>query len=171
MGVDCNAYLYQSADARDVAAVLAALAGNTIKEDAHGNAGGEAVIVRRAHIDDMLRIEFPSPADPKCPTHACAFFFNADGPRHAFRLVMMRSTAFWIAAARGLVDVFGGFADYSDSDTSEVDYARFEAKVMAATDGDAWRERQDRILSVKAIAPADLMLCEQWAAYKSGDLE
>jgi hypothetical protein len=192
MGVDCNICLPHTARVDNVADVLASLAGAPGKLVSLGT-GHSSYFQSDAQVNVMsyveqgksvqslascLEIEVDAPPTWSLVTgdtrlRVMWFFdFNVgsslDGLRYAHhgRGLKPRSTGFWIAAARGLVDFFGGWADFNDSDDIDVDYERPEKPDLAAHDGLAWQHFQNRLASVQPLTSADLDWAEPLAAYK-----
>ena len=81
---------------------------------------------------------------------------------------MPRSTPWWLAAGKALVDFFGGELDYNDCDSSDSDYA-VPAKgdsMNRPSDGKPWHRLQDRILALQPLSADDILSARQDAAYK-----
>lgn len=193
MGVDCDVVLPHSARVNDVCDVLATLAGapGYMRPLSGGMSAfwTDAVVevdpfgqrprpIRDANMLDVVikrpsgaRWEFITGQDTINPY----WFWNTGigrsvggGLRHGYegRGLLVRSTGFWIAAARGLVGFFGGVADFNDCDDIDVDYALPDAPDLLAHDGEPWQAFQDRKRAVKPLTKADLDWAEPFAAYK-----
>jgi hypothetical protein len=195
MGVDCEIVLPHSARVDDACEVLATLAGAPgfmrplgKRDDGVSAFWTEAVIEvdpfgqhpRRIHEAALLDvvIKCPPGADWQFitgqPMISPYWFWNhhvgrsvGKGLRHEHdgRGFVGRSTAFWIAAARGLINFFGGWADFNDCDDRDVNYQRPEAPDLLAHDGEPWQLFQDRKGAVKPLTMADLAWAEKYAAY------
>lgn len=89
------------------------------------------------------------------------------------RLLMPRSTAFWISIGIRLVDFFGGSIDYQDCDDIDEDYAVEEKTDLmnCPEDGEEWQDLQNRIFSLKPIGKKELNRCDKLAAYKIEDMD
>ncbi len=96
---------------------------------------------------------------------AMAYYnFESDG---SSRSLHVKSTAFWIAVARGLVDFFGGSVVYQDSDGA-VGYSVPEKsdQLNQADDGDAFYDLERRIHEIKPLTAEAFTAALQHAAYK-----
>ena len=189
MGVDIRLYLYRSADPREVASAMAILAGNDPSPDFIARnpprgrpepayrpgarpAGGfwvprpKLTLKPVDNFVGMATIEFDSPVDPYNRGHFCHIH---TGDYHGFGWILgPPSTPFWIALARRVVDIFGGALDHNDCDSSEADYFRFERSRGEGGDGDdTYLQRQDELLALRPLAPAEIEACRQFAAYDS----
>ena len=123
MGVDCKIHLPGNARVKDVAKILAILDGCKVSKYEHesGAYWADVETVKVAGIDNL----------PEC---ARITWEGATGKRFVLyhfepdegngRLLMPPSTSWWIAAAKFLVDFYGGSADFNDCDDCAVDYAR-----------------------------------------------
>lgn len=179
MGVNTHVFLHHSADLEDVAWTLGALAG-TRGIDRHfmdlkhhgaaGTWGADQVRIVATHSPTYLKVEFSSPADAEYDRHYANVHL---GPAYRggeygdtrFYTVSVRSTAFWIAVAKKLVDVFGGVVDFNDCDEKDNDYVVPEQQCMAAVDGNPWRERQARLDAVTPVTPEDIAAALPYSAY------
>ena len=90
------------------------------------------------------------------------FEFNSG----AHRGMLPPSTPWWIAAAKRLVDVFGGIVDYNDCDDHDQDYMQPIADDISATQGDAWGRWQERLLAVTPLTDEEIKQARIHAAYK-----
>jgi len=89
----------------------------------------------------------------------------------AGRLLLPRSTPFWIALGVRLVDFFGGTVDYSDCDSVDVDYqvAAKSALDNGPTDGEAWNVMQQRIIDLKPLSRQEIEAAAAFASYPTDD--
>jgi hypothetical protein len=175
MGVDCKLFLYRSAEPQDVANALSILAGNPVDRELVGESRtGSGFYVPRPRVSlkavgvhfGMGAIAFDSPVDPAAP-QGHLVHIHATG-EHGFGWQLLpRSTPFWVAACRRLVDVFGGALDHDDCDDSPVDYFRFEEAVMGAKDDEGFHERMARIMELKPLTAGEIEACQGLAAYKA----
>jgi hypothetical protein len=189
MGVDCDICLPHTARIRDVADVLATLAGAPgHMRPLRGSGEPFEVFVSDAtikikhyeggNLDSCLDVEIYAPPDMNLITgtrHIGAMWFfdfsvgsSVGGLRYAHhgRGFKGRSTGFWIAAARGLIDFFGGWTDFNDCDDIEIDYFKQPKRDLAAHDGAPYDAFQKRKGAVKPLTKADLAWAEQYASYK-----
>lgn len=190
MGVDCNICLPHTARIDDVATVLATLAGCPGKMVPLNNRHGGSYFVTEGRIElkhyessgtslaSCLDVDIYAPPTWSLITGttrigAMWFFdFHAGNSvgglryEHHGRGFKGRSTGFWIAAARGLIDFFGGWADFNDCDDIEVNYFKQPKPDLAAHDGEPWQAFQNRLAAVKPLTKADLDWAEQFASNK-----
>lgn len=98
--------------------------------------------------------------------HVLYFYEHVSRERTSMRMIMPKSTAFWIAIGKGLVNFFGGVIDYNDCDESYVDYAVEEQYIFCDGDpNEKWQEWQERIASVTPLTMADLIETNKHASY------
>lgn len=168
MGVDTRILLPADVRVGDVAKVAGAPAGLKPKKMPLGGVSyGVQVIgskVEPTTVPEMVAINLNGCLVDGEQVHQCYYHFeNNDG----MRLLMPRSTAFWICVGRGLVDFFGGLVDYCDCDTENINYERKKPRQRNnPDDGKPWHDFQDEILAVKPITKAQLKKARQWASYK-----
>jgi hypothetical protein len=178
MGVNCRILLPAAVRIDDVADVMAALAGFAMQKRHFSNSDGgwsaglpygdpRLRVESAENLVECARIHLTAPDGEKLVDgetgHYCLYHFEGSGKGE--RLLMPRSTPFWIAMGRGLVDFFGGTLDYSDCDAVDVDYKRPARKDIHVEDGDEWSAFQERKLAVKPITKADLAQWKEVAAY------
>lgn len=180
MGVDVRVHLPANVRLDTVARVMAAYAGGEVKKSFFENDSKSGWSTRVdgykikscEAIPSMVEIII-EPGKPMVDgenLHHCFYHFEPS-EREGGRLMMPRSTAFWIALMTKVVDFFGGTLDYQDCDSVDVDYT-VPAKSWeenSAEDGAAWYALQNRILSIKPITKADWKAANKHAAYKIGD--
>jgi hypothetical protein len=89
------------------------------------------------------------------------------------KLMMPRSTAFWLAMGRRLIEFFGGGLVYSDHD--------FDGKTFNETvppksndengpeDGAPWQSFQDRVHAIQPLTRAEVRAMRRHAAYDDED--
>jgi hypothetical protein len=87
------------------------------------------------------------------------------------RGIIMRSWACNIVVCKKLVDFFGGWVDYQDCDSIDVDYnvKPKSDKMNCPEDGDEWQNLQERIMAVQPITQEELDDAERHAAYKESE--
>ena len=77
------------------------------------------------------------------------------------------STAFWVAAARRLVEFFGGYVDYNDCDCSERDYVVPDRPdIQHAEDGEQWEHFQARKLAVTPLSKEEIEKAAEYSSYR-----
>lgn len=185
MGVDTKILLPAAARIQDVADVMGALAGFPmekryfahIRENGRDSAGWSAghpygsSYVRLTPIHNMVQCAYIHLDSSELGRvmvdgereHQCMYHFEAGC--NGERLLMPRSTDFWIAIGKGLVEFFGGTVDYNDCDDSDVDFARPAQKDIHAEDGAEWYSMQARKLVVKPLTQVDLDAARKVASY------
>lgn len=175
MGVDCNIHLPSNVQVKDVASVIGVAAGLKSERKLLGHTDGwylhvngveviaspvvtlADILLNGKMIDGELRHEISYHFEPCCGSG---------------RLLMPRSTAFWIAIGRRLVDFFGGHMSYQDCDPSE-DYTKWPKsnRLNCPQDGKPWQKFQERKEAVLPLTHADLVYCDEFAAYKMGEMK
>ena len=175
MGVNVSIALPSRTQIRDVTLVLAALDGIPTEKGyfnlhtpsfgwAAQLTGGTHTRIRYDTIDSLpecARIHWTS-ANGTARHVLYHFEFNSG----AHRGMLPPSTAWWIAAAKRLVDVFGGIVDYNDCDDHDQDYMQPIADDISATQGDAWERWQERLLAVTPLTDEEIKQARIHAAYK-----
>ena len=176
MGVDTKLTLPGNVRVQDVAKVMGVLAG--LKPEQYSIAGSKGVFVRvdgatvgTTHSAYMAEIELSAPDGHTLidgeRSHSVLYFFEDEGGR---RLLMPKSTPFWIAVCRGLADFFGGMVDYNDCDDRSVNYrVKFKSNTenQPRTD-EPWDEFHLRILNLTPLTKDDLVEMSEFASYQVG---
>lgn len=173
MGVDMRVYLPANVRVRNVAGVMGAYAGCPVSKDFFRCGGGgwsahaDGVEVKSASLPEMVSIFIRTPMVDGETVHHCNYHFESEGGRIG-RLMLPRSTAFWIALMTRVVDFFGGTIDYQDCDESECDYAVPEKtwQENSPSDGDEWYSFQNRVLAIVPITEDEWNAADKFAAYK-----
>lgn len=180
MGVDCKVYLPDNVKIDNVVEVMGIAAGLPCKRFYHKSYNGKDTGYWGAHVEGasakpcqfivtLADIELKGKMVDGLEEHTVNYHFERD--RTSGRLLMPRSTAFWLAIAHRLVDFFGGHIDYQDCDDSYNDY-EVPAKsdeLNSPDDGELWQNLQERIESVKPITQEELQHYNSLAAYNMGD--
>ena len=166
--MDCRIMLSDRVRVSDVADVMAALTGLPVEKrffDKNHEAEGWAAHVNRvtvspSDIPECCEIQWTT---PDTAAHYVLYFFEPS--EVAGRLMMPRSTAFWIAVGKRLVDFFGGELDYNDCDSKDVDYRRKRRTDCMPNDGKPWYAFQERKLKIKPITDEEYTDAAKHAAY------
>lgn len=160
MGVDCRIILPENVNVRNVANVLGRLAGLPVERHVHNPRTWWTVVngvkVDTTSVPEMVMIRW---GDRHTTYH---FEYRPGG-----RLMLPRSTAFWIAAGNRLIEFFGGSIDWSDCDAVDVD-REFLAKTRdenSPETGDAWVAFQERLLALKPLHHDEIAAMREHAAY------
>lgn len=171
MGVDTRIYLPDDVRVKDVATVMGIAAGLPFEKIYLKNDGWyvecQGVSVGSTSFPEMVEIEINgNMVDGENMHHVNYHFEVSDSKRTHYRLLISRSTAFWIMIGKRLVDFFGGELDYSDSDKSEVDYSAYHVYINNPEDNAPWQKLQERMTLVTPISQAELEQADLIAAYK-----
>lgn len=172
MSVNVSIALPAQTQIGDVALVLAALDGiPTVNTQlSHGDGwcadldGGVSQHVQYVTVDSLPECVNIIWANSNKKPRSVLYHFEYNNGAH--RGILPGSTPWWIVAAKRLVDVFGGIADYNDCDDHDQDYVQPVADDISASDGEAWYRWQERLLNVKPITKEELEEARQYAAYK-----
>lgn len=173
MGVDCQIKLPDNVSIRYVSKVLGVLAGCPPKKSEEGfvdvhdarpsrllfdGIEGCANIVAENISGDALKTRGGE------STLIVLYHFEPTG---GGRLLMPRSTAFWIAIGKGLVDFFGGRLVYADCDgTVFYDVKQKSDDENHPEDDDAFWNLQERVFNLKPLTMKDFIDADKHAAYK-----
>ncbi len=162
MGVDTRITLPGDVRVDDAATVIGILAGlqKTKREFTGGwSVHAEGMKVSSYTIDGLApcaHIEFPG--------HDLMWHFEVD---HGKRLISPRSTPFWLAVGKALVDFFGGTIDYQDSDATEVDYEAHTPRLHNDPDDDGpWDAFQEAIFALQPLTRNNIKAMREHAAYR-----
>jgi hypothetical protein len=179
MGVDTCIYLEGDVKVQDVAEVIGIFAGLKPYRYDHDDAWGnkdcwwtkvDGVEVK-AGIVSCAEIIITAPEGETLvdgeESHWVLYHFEPSDKESYMRLVMPRSTPFWIAVGKKLVKFFGGKMDYNDCDEKRVDYrAKKPRRVNCPQDGKEWEDFQTEMLNLKPVTVADLKAAQKYAAYE-----
>ena len=92
-----------------------------------------------------------------------------DGCHGKYRLLMPRSTPFWIAIGTKLIQFFGGEIDFNDCDSKGMDLKRKKPrKWNDPSNGKSWQDLQKDMWGLKPIAKDDLVAAAKYASYDCG---
>ena len=84
-----------------------------------------------------------------------------------FHLMMPRSSGFWIAMGKALIEIFGGQIDFNDCDDIDVDMkskGKFDSEDYLETN-EAFYKMQEFKLNLKSLTKKDLDNCYELSAY------
>lgn len=164
MGVDTKIYLPANVCVRDVADVIAILAGKKAerRDFSTGNSGWstevDGVKVKNSSVETCLDIFIEGPFSEAAEAvrggqESIHVLYHMEGSKNGERLLMPRSTPFWKAIGKGLVKFFGGRVDYSDHDDSYCDFYRKpkSAEENHPSNGEPWYNLQIRKLKLKPL--------------------
>lgn len=174
MGVDCKIYLPDNVQIHDVARVMGIAAGLPFTKEPIGHEDAWSVKVEGAYIDPsrvvtLANISLSGKLIDGEFRHDAIYHFEAS---QKGRLLMPRSTAFWIGIGRRLVDFFGGHVDYNDCDEIYDDYIKIpkSRRHNSPQDGKPWQKFQQRIAEVKPLTQEELIAFDIFASYKMKDM-
>ncbi len=170
MGVDTLIRLPADVRIDDVTTVIGVLSGLPIKKVSLSD-GAWGVRVDGATAEGITNI-------PSCATiklhgdlvdgeqdHHVMFHYEPDNDTG--RLIMPRSTAFWISVGRRLIRFFGGTLTYSDCAGGIDERAKKPRKSNNPTDGKPWQDFQQAIVDLKPIEKPELEAADKVASYKT----
>jgi hypothetical protein len=165
MGVNCDITLPGNARVKDVAQVIGRLSGCAAEKKHFSQGGGwytevKTVNVKPSTMPECCYIYWQHNEDDR------AVLYHFEWESSGNRGLSPNATAWWIAAAKRLVDFFGGSVDFSDCDSIDVDYAKEPSPLNGASDGQEWEALHQAILDVQPITEAELDEAEKHAAYK-----
>lgn len=157
MGISTHIYLPENVRFDDVAKIVGVAVGLPVeyKKFISGN-GGYARVTGMTHKNS----EYSAGCGELIFNGRWAFYhFECE---RGGRLLSCGGSDFWAAVGRRLVDFFGGYVDYNDCDSIEIDYSRRPKprSINAPTDGEAWENFQRRIMKVKRIRKDELNLTD-----------
>lgn len=165
MGQDCMVTLPPAARVADVATVLGGLAGCPIVSVELDNgsvyAKAKGVYIEPAGPGVLsscasIIIDVPQGYQSMVEHTRSRRLYQFEWDKKGSRGMILPRTPFWIAAARRLVEFFGGVVDYNDCDSTKRDFVRKPQPDIGADDGAPWRALQQRLLRIAPISPADL---------------
>jgi len=185
MGVDCCIRLPHNVRIRDVAKVMGILAGQKISEREDAKTYGkpfkwfevEGVELESGvkgleccatiYLKNLTGAALAARSDNGENAHVLFHFEPSDPTPSAGRLLMPRSTNFWIAIGIGLVKFFGGEIDYNDCDNSDCDFKRrAKSNEQNCPESDEpWYNMQARMRKLKPITKEEFSDCKQFASY------
>lgn len=180
MGVDLRLYLPPTARIEDVATVAAILMGCEYSYRKPFDAAREgsrvvelakkAVVYEQSSVYPAMNvITFNAPKGKTLidgiTSHFGYWHWEPDRAPFGYRHLSLKSTAFWIAVAKGVADFFGGMVDFDDCDETAIDYIVPEQNNWHS-DGDAFYDYNERICNVQPLTIADLHKADEQAAYK-----
>lgn len=168
MGVDCRISLPGAVRVKDVATFIGISAGLPVTAiilpggGTYAKVKGIEVLPCGQSLPECCYIEW---------TDLCGegrqIMYHFEGDDGAERIILGRSTPFWIAMGRRLVKFFGGGVDYNDCDSEDCDYHQVPANDLTRRNDDTvWQAFQNRLLKVKPLSPAEIEWATGRAAYK-----
>lgn len=166
MGVDCLIQLPGNVRVKDVANILAILDGVPVVKYVHESGSYWAQVAAKAEglpeIAGCARITWTGPSGPR---HVL-YHFEPDG-NIGGRLLMPRSTAWWIAAGTRLVQFFGGDLVYNDcgDQTPDISCTPQSNKKNCPSNGKAWNNFQDRLLAMTPLSEREIADAQRHASY------
>lgn len=148
MGINTFVKLPDNVRLEDVAKVIGIAVG--YKPETIASRNNPAVSWTEVNGVEIKTTSVPSMVNIVFGGRHCSYFFEHES---GGRLVYTKSTSFWIAVSKRLVDFFGGEVDFNDCDESDVDYKKKanSSKINRPSDGKAWYDFQARLLKVKPI--------------------
>jgi len=176
MGVDTKIMLPGDVRIQDVAEVIGILAGlPKTKFVLQGDDGSWAVRVSGVKVEGIpnlascaqiyLNAQNGTPFVDGEMTHMVMFHYEP-GEGSGERLLMPRSTAFWIAMGEKLIEFFGGEQDYNDCDSKDVDIScKKPRKRNNPSDGKPWQDFEKAMWSLKPLTEEEVIQAAKQASY------
>ena len=162
MGVDTSIVLPGDVRVADAAKVIGILAGQEKRWEETTGARWvevEGVTVKSYDTDALVGCALIEFAD-----HHVMWHFEVE---HGKRLIMPRSTPFWLAVGKALVDFFGGTVDYQDCDATDVDYEAHTPRLHNDPEDDGpWDAFQQALYDIQPLTKADIKAMREHAAYQ-----
>jgi hypothetical protein len=176
MGVDVRVKLPTNVKIDNVAKVMGAYAGCPTSKsffDRDPKDGWSTKVsgveVKTTSMPAMAEIRLTGTLFDGETEHFC--FYHFEPSEGEGRLMMPRSTAFWIALMTKVVDFFGGAMEYNDCESDGDDYV-VPAKTWqenSPEDGEEWYNLQNRILNIVPVTKEEWRAANEHAAYKIGE--
>lgn len=166
MGSDCLIQLPGNVRVKDVANILAILDGVPAMKYVHSSGVYWAQVAAKAEgipeIAGCARITWTGLSGPRHVLYHFEPDVNIGG-----RLLMPRSTAWWIAAGTRLVQFFGGNLVYNDcgDQTPDISWTPQSNWKNCPSSGKAWDDFQDRLLSMKPLTDQEIQDVQKHAVY------
>jgi hypothetical protein len=174
MGCDTYIKLPPDARVRDVAKVMAALAGykKTKTDLSHGICWATEVegftVSNCSFPVGMVTIHLDLPTLDGEEHHMCWYHFEGDEKGN--HTLVATSTPFWVALGLKLIKFFGGTVDYNDCEGEGADVTLPRPRpTNFACDGDEWTDFQQDILDVEPVTKMDIVKAAKHAAYNDPD--
>lgn len=186
MGVDCRITFPNNVRLRDVANAIGILAGlNPVQKHISGALDSFFVDVPGVTTKsyNSLGLECCAQIDLTAPegetlvdgkdTHYTMYHFEYESPTADPDIKMYssgispRSTPFWIAIGKRLVETFGGSILCNDcGDNEKPDRVVGAHWLNGATNGEKWNQNQRRIFELSPVSKAEMDEARKVAAYK-----
>lgn len=178
MGVDCEIRLPEDVRIRDVADVIGILAGceKVWSETSDKKAtwvNVKCVDVSTVGMVGMAHINVSIPISTKGNDTAFVLYHFEPGTfpdGTCGRLLTPRSTGWWIAVGKRLVDFFGGTVDFNYCDEQDIDYQKPKPRWHNNPEGDEeWDDFQKAKFAVQPLTDAEVETVWEVAAYDKKD--
>ena len=188
MGVDCNCFLPSNVRIDDVAKVMCILMGKKpFKEHSSIHPKDDtwwAQVPKDSYsfkhtsspyyVEILIKVAgdaLTARGDAGDVVSASYFYECEDKRAGKFIQIHVRSTAFWIAVCKGLVDFFGGevgFPDYTD----KIHYKKKPKSIKQnhPSRNPDWGVFQERMMAIKPLTLDDFKKAYNHAAYKVPEL-
>ena len=165
MGVDTRIRLPGDVRVRDVADVIGILAGRKVSWGGSGKSRWvevEGVTVESAQgVPQCANIQI-TPGDGVRPDHIYVLYHFEDDEGNG-RVLCPRSTPFWVAVGKRLVQFFGGTVDYQDCDDVEVDFKADKPRSRNnPSDGKPWDDFQAEKAAIVPLTKEDVETCRKY---------
>lgn len=176
MGVDTKIMLPGDVRIQDVADVIGILAGlPKVKQPLQGDGGAWAVRVNGVRVEGIPNLASCANIYINAQngthfvdgemTHMVMFHYEP-GEGSGERLLMPRSTAFWIAMGEKLVEFFGGEQDFNDCDSKDVDLScKKPRKSNCPSDGEPWQDFEKAMWDLEPLTEEEVFRASDYASY------
>lgn len=168
MGVDCKVTLPAGVRVLDVADAVGIAAGcewhwKLLPQNGTRYVSVPGVTVSATPVVGLAEIHMKGELADGESDHSMAYHFEfAERGAPGF---LVRSTSFWIAVSRRVVDCFGGIVDYNDCDANSCDYVVAPTRGWDAEGNASFDHKQQRLADVTAVGAWDLEQAAGAATY------
>ena len=173
MGVNCMIYLPSDVRLHDLTKAMGVAAGFEKSKRPCGKSFYVEVKGVKTSVMDVL---------PMCPNiifegmtidgesgHYVMFHGECSYGHGQWKLLMPRSTPFWIAMGKKLIETFGGKMDCNDCDEKKINFSLPKPrKYNDPEDDEPWEKLQQAIWDITPITQKDLIAARKYAAYDVG---
>jgi hypothetical protein len=180
MGVDCHIYLPMDVDESnlgDAVGIFGGLPKKFVMHERHVSCDVDGVQVKPTQFASMGEIVLSAPPGNRLVdgemVHHCYFHWGSRFQKKLWIMLSQRSTPFWIAVGKRLVDWFGGFLVYNDcgDESGENLYEGrrshpTDEDFMVPHDGESWDLYQKEVSGLQAVTTAELKAAWKKAAYR-----
>ena len=170
MGANCVIHLPGDVRVDDVAEVCGILAGLPFEWTESGKAKWVTVpgasVKTSSSTPEMVTVLLEGKLIDGTDHHFAHYFFEDMDRGTTDKVFHPTSNPFWCAVGKGLVDFFGGKADWNDCDKGSFNYRKAKPrKTNAPSKDEPWDEFQLAVSKIKPLTKKDLKAAEKVSAY------